>query len=130
MTSQNLSDAIAGAIVNPSNPKHFMVLNPVQQRVRIYAGDDLLADTTRAVRLIEVGQTIYNPALYVPADDLCVRLESQDKSTHCPLKGDASYHGFKGDEIAWSYEAPLEFAAALKGLLSFWASKVRIVEGD
>jgi len=130
MTTETLSASIAGAIVNPSNPKHFMVVNPVKQRVRIYAGDTLVADTTNASRLIEVGHTIYDPAIYVPSDDICVALEPMDKTTHCPLKGDASYHGLDREELAWSYDAPLAFAAAIKGLRSFWSSKVRIVEGE
>lgn len=130
MTTETLSASIVGAIVNPSNPKHFMVINPVKQRLRIYAGDTLLVDTKNASRVIEVGHTIYDPAIYVPKDDIRVALEPIDKSTHCPLKGDASYHGLNGEEIGWSYDAPLPFASDIKGLHSFWGSKVRFVEGE
>jgi len=79
--------AIEGAIASPSNPRHFMVLKAIDRRVRIFAGDTLVADTTNAVRLIEVGKTIYDPLVYVPAADLCQNLKRLKKSTVCPLKG-------------------------------------------
>lgn len=117
-------------IRNPGNAAHFMALKPVKQRVRIYAGDTLLADSHNAVRLVEVGRGVYDPLIYVPKEDLTAPLEKLDKSTHCPLKGDASYHAFQGEEIAWSYDAPLDFAKGLAGLRAFWPAKVRIEEGE
>lgn len=116
-------------IRNPGNPGHFMALKPVTGRVRIYAGNTLLADTQDALRLVEVGRDVYDPLIYVPASDLTADLERLDKSTHCPLKGDASYHAHDGKEIAWSYDSPLDFAAGIAGRRAFWPGKVRIEEG-
>ena len=61
--------------------------------------------------------------------DLAVTLEPVDKATRCPLKGDAAYHALDGTEIAWSYPRPLDFAAALEGLVAFVPDRVRVVEG-
>jgi len=107
-----------------------MAIKPVERRVRIYAGDLLLADTTDAVRVIEIGKTAYDPVLYVPAADVSASLEPLDRSTHCPIKGDASYFALKGEEIAWSYENPIDFAEGLAGRRAFWAFKVRTEEGS
>ena len=121
--------AIEGAIVNPSNPRHFMVLKTIDRRIRIFAGDTLIADTLGAVRLIEVGKTIYDPLVYVPTADLRQSLARLEKSTTCPLKGEAAYFALEGEEIGWAYPEPYDFADALKGYQAFWPHKVRIVEG-
>jgi len=121
---------VEGAIRNPGAPNHFMVIKPIDQRLRIYSGETLLADTTSALRVIEIGKTAYHPVVYIPAAALQVSLSPSDKTTHCPLKGDASYFSFEGEEISWSYTSAFEFADALSDHHAFWASKVRIVEGE
>ncbi len=120
---------VEGAIRNPSNPHHFMVIKPIDRCVRVFIGDRLIADTTDAVRVIEIGQKAYDPLVYVPAADLTQRLKETDKTSHCPLKGDAVYFAIGGEEIGWSYVAPFDFANQLAGCLCFWPSKVRIEEG-
>lgn len=121
---------VEDAIVNPSNPRHFMVLKLIDRQVRIFAGDTLIADTTGAVRLIEIGKSIYDPLVYVPGDDLCQPLDRLEKTSLCPLKGEAAYFALEGEEIGWAYLQPYDFAGALKGYHSFWPGKVRIVEGS
>lgn len=128
--SPTQSPAFAEAIRNPENPDHLMVIKPVSRRIRILAGDTLLADSTSAIRIMEVGRSVYDPVIYVPAADIRVDLEPVDKSTHCPIKGDASYRSLGGEEIAWTYEKPIPMAADLAGHFAFWPSKVRIVEGE
>ena len=128
--SQHESVTLASdTIHNPSEPRHFMAIKPVERRVRIFQGERLLADTTRAVRVIEVGRGVYDPSVYIPAEDVSAPLEPTEKSTHCPLKGDASYFALDGEELAWAYDAPFDFAQELAGRRAFWASKVRIEEG-
>jgi uncharacterized protein (DUF427 family) len=120
---------VEGAIRNPANPNHFMVIKPVGRRVRVFFGERLLADTTDAVCVIEIGRKAYDPVLYIPADDLQTPLEEVDKTTHCPLKGDASYYAVDGEEVGWAYNQPFDFAAALARRHAFWARKVRIEQG-
>lgn len=120
---------VEGAIRDPSNPHHFMVAKPVDGRVRIYWGACLLADTTKAFWLIEIGRKAHNPVLYVPPEDLATAFGKTDKTTHCPLKGDASYYTVDGEEVGWAYLDPFAFAAVLTGRHAFWAGKVRIEQG-
>ncbi|MCZ6772494.1 MAG: DUF427 domain-containing protein [Proteobacteria bacterium] len=128
-TIQESVPPVDGAIRNPSNPHHFMVIKPIDRCVRTFIGETLIADTTDAVRVIEIGKNAYDPLVYVPAADLTQRLEETDKISHCPLKVDAVYFAIGGEEIGWSYVAPFDFANQLAGRLCFWPSKVRIEEG-
>ena len=95
----------------------------------MFFGGRLLADTTGAVCVIEIGRKAYDPVLYVPADDLTAPLELVERTTHCPLKGDASYYAVGGEEVGWVYKEPFDFAAELAGRHAFWAKKVRIEQG-
>jgi len=122
--------SIDGAIRNPGNDDHFMAIKPVNRRIRIYRGDCLIADTMDAVRVLEMFGKVYDPVVYVPPGDLKQALQPVDKSTRCPLKGEAAYFAFDGEEIGWSYLDPFEFSKALTGRHAFWPDKVRVVEGE
>lgn len=123
-------------IHNPDDPRHFMRIKPVNARVRIRLGDTVLADSSRAIRLLEVGKDFYDPMIYVPPQDVAVTLEPvANRTSHCPLKGDASYLGFAGwtpqhakDYLAWSYADPIGFARELAGLIAFNPGHVAIEE--
>jgi len=117
----------ARAVVrNPANPDHFMMIERVGGRVRVFAGERLIAASDAALEVREVGRKTYDPVLYVPAADLAVELQPTARTSHCPLKGDATYYALDGDEIGWSYITPFAFAGALAGCHAFWPSKVRI----
>ena len=118
----------AGAVLNPANPAHFLVLQPVAGRVRVYHRDVLIASTVRAIRVIEIGQKVYEPRIYVPAGDLARRLDPLDRMSHCPLKGHARYFAHGGEEISWRYDT-YDFARGLDHHHAFWSAKVRIEEG-
>jgi uncharacterized protein (DUF427 family) len=56
-------------------------------------------------------------------------LERTAHTTYCPYKGDASYYSIKADgrssvNAVWSYEAPYEAMAAIKGYLAFYPDRV------
>ena len=59
-----------------------------------------------------------------------IELEPENKSTYCPLKGDASYFSIPDtpgmENCAWSYEESLEFSKPIKGLIAFYGDKVKI----
>lgn len=115
-------------IHNPNEPRHFMAIKAIGARVRLFYRGAVVAETTKAVRVVEVGRSVYDPVIYVPAEDVKIPLVRTDKTTHCPLKGDASYYGVDGEEVAWSYETPFDFARGLKQRRAFWATKVAIEE--
>lgn len=111
---------------NPANPDHFMVIEPVDGRVRFFMGERLIAASDAGLRVREVGRKAYDPVLYVPARDLAVALQPTARTTHCPLKGDAAYYALHGLEISWSYTTPFDFAGALAGCHAFLPAKVRV----
>ena len=123
-----------GAIRRPDVPSHFMVLKPVQKRIVVRLPDGtVLAESSNAIRLMEAGKTLYDPVIYMPKDDVSVPLTRQDKSTHCPLKGDASYFHIVNrsatlNDAAWSYETPLEAVADIKEHLAFYTGDAVTVE--
>lgn len=52
-------------------------------------------------------------------------LVHSDTKSHCPWKGDASYHslvvdGETNDDAAWYYPEPKDAAAEIKGRVAFW----------
>lgn len=110
-----------------------MVLQPVGQQVIVKRGEIVVAESGDAVWLMEAGKTLYPPVIYIPKNDLKVELTGDEKTTHCPLKGDASYFSLPGDddakEFAWSYENPLAFSQPIKGLIAFYRDKVTIEIG-
>ncbi|MET1412508.1 DUF427 domain-containing protein [Roseibium sp. HPY-6] len=122
--------ALNDAIRNPNNPTHMMVIKDVARRIRIYAGDVLLADSTSARRVVEFGKSVYDPVVYIPEADLIANFETVERSTHCPIKGDASYVALEGAEIGWVYHNPIPMTAQLKGHYAFWPAKTRLVEGE
>lgn len=132
MSTETITMA-SDAIHNPNEPRHFMRLKLVPRRIQVSRGGTILADTMRAVRLTEVGRDIYDPVFYIPETDMIAEMTAIDgKTSHCPLKGDASYYS-QGDDgpIAWTYDRPFNFSAALKGLVAFYPDKVSVLEiGD
>ncbi|MEM9810390.1 MAG: DUF427 domain-containing protein [Pseudomonadota bacterium] len=127
-------DAEASLVRRPDEPGHFMRIKPLERLVIVTLDDTLLAQTVAAKRVLEVGGDLYDPVLYIPRKDVKAAFKKNDKTTHCPLKGEASYFSAKeitgtwADEIAWSYETPLDFASEIKGLIAFDTNRVAITE--
>lgn len=91
--------------------------------VRVLAGDQLLAETTRAKVLSETGLP---NRYYVPRDDVRVEVRPSETSMVCPYKGTSSYWSTPGlTDVAWSYEEPLENAFKVAGHLCFLHDDVR-----
>lgn len=112
-------------------PDHPIAVQPEPRRVRVVAGGQILAETTRALRLKEAS---YPAVLYIPREDARMDfLRASDHRTHCPYKGDASYFsiclatGLEPDAV-WSYEKPLPAVAEIAGHLAFYPSRVDRIE--
>ena len=122
------------AVRRPDAPNHFMVLKPIKRRIVIRLPDGtMLAESVRATRLLESGKTLYDPVIYLPKQDLTTELTHQENTTHCPLKGDASYYTFQTQnhviaDLAWSYDQPISFAKDIAGLIAFYPDKVVVEE--
>jgi len=103
------------------------ILESAGRRVRVIFNDIVIADSARALRILE---TSHPPTYYVPPGD--VRMESLSKSrttTYCEFKGSASYWTLRADgrqsrDAAWSYSSPRPGYEALKDYLCFYCSRV------
>ena len=92
-------------------------------------GNKVLADSKSALRVMETGREPYDPVIYIPRKDLAGPLQPlSGKSTHCPLKGDASYFTLDGEELAWTYDRPLEGSRLIKDYVAFYPNKVMVEE--
>ncbi|PSJ22404.1 nucleotidyltransferase domain-containing protein [Halomonas sp. ND22Bw] len=100
-----------------------ITLHPHSRRVRILAGDTLIADTCDAIELREHG---YSHRQYVPKEDVdMAKLSISSTVTHCPFKGDSTYYSLPDiADVAWSYEWPNDDVQAIVGRLAFDMDKV------
>jgi uncharacterized protein (DUF427 family) len=118
----------------PPPPGWALYLGPTPKRIRVVVGGETIADSSRAMLLHESGQ---QPIYYFPPDDVRSEfLQPSDRHTHCPKKGDASYHTIRvGDQVveagAWYYPDPLEGAPPIKDLIAFYFNRMdRWLEED
>jgi uncharacterized protein (DUF427 family) len=97
-------------------------------RIRIMHGGVVVADTMRALRVLE---TSHPPVYYIPQGDIAAELlqVSARRSSYCEFKGSATYWnlvtpGGITRDVAWSYAEPTKAFAGLRDCLAFYASRV------
>ena len=111
----------------PPEPGKALYLDPTPKRIRVEVGDQVIADSQHAMLLHESG---LQPIYYFPPEDVRSEfLETTDRHTHCPKKGDASYYTIRvGDEVvengAWYYPDPLAGAPPNKDLIAFYFDRM------
>lgn len=103
-------------------------LEPCTRRVRIMLGGVTVADSSRALRVLE---TSHPPAIYVPAADFLegALVPSRARSTFCEWKGVAAYWDLVAGAVvapaaAWSYPVPVPAYAALHDHVSVYPGRV------
>ncbi|MGI8596806.1 MAG: DUF427 domain-containing protein [Thermoleophilaceae bacterium] len=102
-------------------------LVPCERRVRIELGGATIADSTRALRVLE---TSHPPTVYVPREDVAAGvLRPAGGRSLCEWKGAATYwDAASGDRreqrAAWSYPDPVPRYAALRDHLCFYPSRM------
>lgn len=100
---------------------------PFSGHIRIIHRDILLADTHRALRILE---TSHPPTYYLPPEDVRMEyLQPNSAQTFCEFKGRSQYYDgtFEGERIknlAWAYPSPSTAYTSLAGFVSFYASKL------
>ncbi len=111
----------------PPAPGQALYLEPTPKRIRVVVGGETVADSRRAMMLHESGA---QPIYYFPPEDVREKfLEPSDRHTHCPKKGDASYHTIRvGEQVvdagAWYYPEPLDGAPPIKDLIAFYWNRM------
>jgi uncharacterized protein (DUF427 family) len=102
-------------------------VEPVVARVRVVVDGMTVADTTRALRVLE---TSHPPVYYLPREDVRASwIRPARGSSACEWKGTASYWSIVSpsrriERAAWSYESPSPGFEAIAGHLAFYASLV------
>jgi len=97
------------------------------RRIRVLVGGVTVADTTRAVRVLE---TSHPPVYYVPPEDVRGEvLRPTRRKTFCEFKGRASYYDLEvGGRVvrdaAWCYPEPPAAFEVLRDRLAFYPGRV------
>ena len=108
-------------------------LEPVPERIQVVLDGQTIADTRRALRVLE---TSHPPVYYVPRED--VRMEHLEECvdrSFCEWKGDARYFTLRLGgrllrNVAWSYPEPSADFRALAGHLAFYLDPLVGMVGD
>jgi uncharacterized protein (DUF427 family) len=103
-------------------------LSPCRQCVRVEIGDHVLAESTRALRVLE---TSHPPTIYVPRGDMRSDLlaPSRARGSWCEFKGaarylDASVAGRLIVAVGWTYPEPSPGYEALRDHIAFYPGRV------
>lgn len=102
-------------------------VEPVAERVRVVADGIVIADTERALRVLE---TSHPPVYYLPPEDVRTDLLARAPGDSvCEFKGTARYHALVlPDRVvncaAWSYPAPRSGYEQIRDHLAFYAAAV------
>ena len=104
--------------------RHYSVIDPYTRKLTFTYKNEVIAETTNALILKEVGKSVYNPVFYLPKEDIKASLQLEpQRASHCPIKGDATYWTIEGETLdtyfAWSYEEPLPRSKKIKGHVAF-----------
>ena len=116
------------------HPDYQVEIIPTADRVRILAGDNILADTTRPLRVTE---SRHHPVWYLPMEDVADSLLTKTShSTYCPFKGEASYWSIHTattalENAVWGYENPFVECEPLMEHVAFYTDRVALeVNGE
>jgi uncharacterized protein (DUF427 family) len=101
-------------------------LEPVAEQIRIMLGGLAVAESTRALRVLE---THHAPTYYLPTDDVSALLQPAAGTSFCEWKGNARYFDVVAGETiarraAWTYENPTERFRPLSGYIAFYAGQM------
>ena len=110
-------------------PDHPITISPTGQHVVVRAGDQVMAETDRALTLEEAN---YGPVQYVPLEDVdSAVLRSTDHETYCPFKGEASYYTVTTpagelENVIWTYTEPYDAVSEIAGHAAFYTDRVEL----
>ena len=102
-------------------------MEPAAKRVRVVFNGETIADTTRALRVLE---TSHPPVFYIPPVDIRMELlVGTPTLTFCEFKGHASYWTLTvgnrtSEDAAWSYARPTSGFESIRDHLAFYPSRV------
>ena len=110
------------AIENVQSYPRPPALEHVAQRVSVSLGGTVIAESTRAIRVLE---THHAPTYYILPEDVSATLIPTSGGSFCEWKGSAQYFDVIAGSItvnraAWSYSKPTEPFASIAGYFAFY----------
>ncbi len=118
---------------SPNGAGHYHLADPYSYQIRVSINGSEIARSNNALILKEVGQSLYNPVFYFPKEDVRMDLliPVEGYTTHCPIKGEASYWSFRDGEtlfenVAWGYDNALDYSEMIAGYVAFDQSVVTL----
>jgi uncharacterized protein (DUF427 family) len=110
-------------------PEHPITVTPTGRRVVVRVGDQVIAESDRALTLEEAS---YGPVQYVPLEDVDAAVLSRtDHESYCPYKGEASYYTVTTpagalENVIWTYEEPYDAVSDIAGHAAFYTDQVEL----
>ncbi len=102
-------------------------VEPVHARVTVELGGQVIAETTRALRVLE---TSHPPAYYLPPEDFVPgALVPGEGSSFCEFKGRAAYYdivggGVRAERAGWYYPSPSRGFESIAGYVSVYPARM------
>jgi uncharacterized protein (DUF427 family) len=102
-------------------------VEPTNKHIQIYFNGVLLADTTRAFRVLE---TSHPPVYYLPQSAIQMQyLVRTPRSSFCEFKGNASYWTIevnqkRAENAGWMYANPAQGFEPIRDHIAFYAGKM------
>jgi uncharacterized protein (DUF427 family) len=121
------------AVMPTPGSDHPIRLECAKRRWRACFNDHVIADSDDALILHEAGHA---PVVYFPRKDVGMEYMGRTRHhTRCPYKGEASYYtltmdGQIAENLAWSYESPLEAVTAIASHVAFYPGRVELYAVD
>ncbi len=96
------------------------------QNFQVFFDGELILESNQAIKLDEhFDGRDFEPVIYFPESVISILPTSgSDRSTHCPIKGDASYLNFReAANSIWCYREPYAQVSQIKNHYAFDQSK-------
>jgi uncharacterized protein (DUF427 family) len=108
------------------DPYHRVDARRSSRRIEVRSDGQVLARSERPVVVAETGLPL---RFYLPREDVAAELRPSETTATCPYKGRAAYWSLDGiEDVAWSYDEPLESMLCARDHLCFDAGKVEVGE--
>jgi len=105
---------------------HFAKTTASDRTYQVFFDQELILESNHAIELDEhYDGRDFDTVIYFPESDIAA-LQSfkTGRTTHCPIKGDASYWCYRDVENGiWSYQTPLPQVGRIKNHYAFDKSK-------
>jgi uncharacterized protein (DUF427 family) len=105
---------------------HFVKTAAADQTYQVFCNKELILQSNHAIELVEhFDGKDFDTVIYFPESDFStLQTLKTDRTTYCPIKGDASYWNYQDAENGiWSYQEPYPQVRQIKNHYTFARSK-------